>query len=262
MYQDTLSGSRLALSNPCTLESAANHLYSLTSQRTFRHRPNLTLALMPNRPNNLSVEGFTSAVALTPDQSGDARSELLFWELKKGTWKPADSFTLICTEAGGGRYIPVETSRSGEVHPINSTASSTFNHPADDQITSMYSIADPSCPKSIRKAVLREAWKTWQFPKPDQCVLLSIQQWPEGEVITSYADSVVKGIMKPCTDLTKAKEFAHGVCAPSLITCKIIDEPEIPKDVSPEHMRSDNGQSPSSGSLLAKSKGFFSRHRK
>jgi len=262
MYQNILSGSRLAWSNPCTLEPATYHLYSLTSQRTFCHRPNLTLALMPNRPNHLSVEGFTSAVSLTPDQSGDPRSELLFWEIKDGVPKPADSFTLICTEAGGGRHIPVETSRSGDFHPINPTVPSTFDPPSDDQITSMYSIAHPSCPKSIRKAVLREAWKTWQFPKPKQCVLQSIQQWPEGEVITSYADSVVKGIMKPCTDLTKAKEFAHGVCAPSLITCKIIDEPEIPKDVSPEHIRSDNGQSPSSGSLFAKSKGFFSRNRK
>jgi len=215
---------------------------------------------MPNLCNHLSVQGFTSAVSLTPDQSGDPRSELLFWELKKGTWKPADAFTLICTDAGRGRYIPIESSRSG-VHAINPKMSSAFDPTSENKTNSLYSIVHPSWPNSIRKAVLREARKTGTFPEPQQCVLLSIQQWPEGEIITSHADTAVNGIIKPCTDITKAKESAHGVCAPSLITFKIIDGSELSQSASVGCTRSDSGYSNSLQSLFGKARRLIRREQ-
>jgi hypothetical protein len=123
----------------------------------------------------------------------------------------------------------------------------------------MYSIAHPWCPKSIKNAILKEAWKIVRFPTPEQCVLLSIQEWPEGEIITSYADTAVNDIIKPCTDITKAKEFAHGVCAPSLISFKVIDGSELSKNESSKHRRSDGGKSGSLQFLFDRTKKLVGR---
>jgi hypothetical protein len=256
--QSIVQGHRLALSRPDIVGLAVFH-YSLSSRLSFRHPPDLTLPPMPILPSHYSVEGFTSAASLIPDHSGARRSELLFWELKKGVWKPADSITLICADGGNGTYVPLATGSSGDVHPIKPTVSSTFDPTPDNQTNSLYSIAHPWCPKSIKKAVLREAWKTGTFPEPQQCVLLSIQEWPEGEIITSYADTAMNGIVKPCTDLTKAKEAAHGVCAPSLINFKMIDASELSQSASAEGTRSDSGDSNSLQSLFGKARRLIRR---